>query len=286
MGLLSGGIFYLLTTRNVNFGGILADENTEGIQALSNVLERYNQKVSRASLFTELRNVCDACEFQDVFNKHGYYYEPHLNYFLDLERTSDEILSSFGKQTRRKIRTNMKTGAVVVREINDREMVSVFYDIIQKTYSHARIPLADISLFEAAFDVLMPKQMVRFSIAYVEDAPASAIVCLLYKDVMFGWYMGIDRSYGKFYPNEIIVWDAMKWGAEHGYAIMDFGGGGKPEEDSSVRDFKLKFHGDLCELGRNRCIHAPFRRKLCEPMYEFSRKLLQLMGLISKDRVA
>jgi lipid II:glycine glycyltransferase (peptidoglycan interpeptide bridge formation enzyme) len=273
---LRNGVLHYLTTRNVNFGSVLANENEEGRKALSLVLEKYNQEVSRAIMFTELRNVRDQGAFQDIFQQHGYHYQPHLNYFLELDRDHYDILQSFSRSTRSHIRKNVREEAVIVKEITEAGMLPLFYELVKMTYSHARIPLADISLFQEAFKILVPKGMARFTIAFVNGIPASAAVTIQYKDVVYGWYNGVNRSFRPHYPNEFIIWEQMKWGSENGYRVFDFGGAGNLNRESGVRDFKLKFRGSLIEFGRNVCVHAPIRMNLAENVYNFGRKLLQL----------
>jgi len=273
---LRGGVLHYFTTRNVNFGSILVQESEVSEEALSLLFKKYNHSVSPVSMFTEIRHISDASKYQDVFAKHGYSYERHLNYTVDLDRDPYDILQSFSRTTRRDIRYNIRKGRVVIKEITEPSMLLLFYEIIKKTYKHARIPLADISLFDAGYKVLVPKDMARFTIAYVDGVPAAVASALMYKSVMYGWYMGVDRSFRPYYPSEFIIWDMMKWGAERGFKVFDFGGAGNPEERSGVRDFKLKFRGNLDEYGRNKCVHAPFRMKLAVQVYETGRKLLHL----------
>ncbi|NIV10319.1 MAG: peptidoglycan bridge formation glycyltransferase FemA/FemB family protein [Aliifodinibius sp.] len=275
---LRGGILHYLTSRNVNFGSVLAINHGEGKQALSHLFQNYNRQVSPASLFTELRHVTDVSDFQNIFEQHGYHYERHLNYFVDLDRDPYDILQSFSRTTRRIIRSHIREENVVVKEITEPNMLPLFYELIKMTYTYAKIPLADKSLFEAAFNILVPKKMARFTIAYVNGAPASASASLQYKNVIYGWYNGMDRSFGRDNPNELIIWELMKWGIDHGYKVFDFGGAGNPEEESGVRNFKLKFKGDLYEYGRNTCIHAPFRMNLAVKVYELGRRVLQWGG--------
>ena len=273
---LRGGVLNYFTTRNVNFGSVLAQENDMGREALSLLFQKYNQHVSPVSLFTEIRHVTDSSAFQDILKMHGYHYERHLNYFVNLDRDPYDILQSYSRTTRRDIRYNIRKGRVVIKEITEPSMLPLFYEIVKKTYTHARIPLADISLFEAGFRVLVPKHMARFMMAYVEGVPAAAASVLMYKSVIYGWYMGVDRTFRPYYPTEYIIWELMKWGADQGFKVFDFGGAGNPDEESGVRDFKLKFRGDLEEYGRNTCIHAPFRMKLAVKIYESGRKILQM----------
>ena len=272
---LKGGLLHYLTTRNVSFGSVLVKEDETGRRALSNLLQFYNQNVSNAPLFTELRNFSDLNYFQDIFIENGFNYEGYWNYILDLNRNEYDILQSFNKSARQSIRAAIRKGELIVKEIQTRELIPLFYELVEKTYRHAKIPLADISLFESAFDILVPKNMARFSICYANGVPAAATVDLQYKNVIYGWYNGMDRSLRSYNPNEFLMWDLIKFGAENGYSIFDFGGGGKVNEESGVRDFKLKFRGELIEYGRNICVHAPLRMNLAETTYNLIRKFLQ-----------
>jgi lipid II:glycine glycyltransferase (peptidoglycan interpeptide bridge formation enzyme) len=86
--------------------------------------------------------------------------------------------------------------------------------------------------------------MVRFTLARVGQASAAVSVELVYKDVIYGWFGGMDRAYGSFLPNELLTWHILKWGTEKGFRLYDFGGAGKPDEEYGVSNFKAKFGGN------------------------------------------
>ena len=116
--------------------------------------------------------------------------------------------------------------------------------------------------------------MVHFILAYIEGKPVAVSVELLYKDVIYGWYNGMDRAYSSYSPNELIMWHILRWGAENNYRLYDFGGAGKPDEDYGVRDFKAKFGGDLVNYGRNKYIASPSLYKFTEFGYKMLRGFL------------
>jgi lipid II:glycine glycyltransferase (peptidoglycan interpeptide bridge formation enzyme) len=163
---------------------------------------------------------------------------------------------------------------VVVREIERREDLTLFYDLVSRSYAAARVPLAPLSLFEAAFDLLHQKRMIKFLLAWVGDECAAASAELVYKDMIFGWYSGVDRSFSSYVPNELLMWHILEWGAENGYCVYDFGGAGRSDEDYGVRDFKAKFGGDLVSYGRNAHVHSPVRLAVSKAGYEAYRTLL------------
>jgi len=271
---LKDGLLCRLTTRAVAYGSVLYAPGPKGQEALALLLRAYTQQVGGAPLFTELRNLSNLETMQPILREHGFVYEDHLNYLIDLKRPPEAIFQSIGRRTRKHIRRGLRRGEVVIGEIKDREQVAVCYDLLRQTYQAAQVPLAAHSLFEAAFDLLYSKGMVRFTLARVGQKLAAASVELLYKDVIYGWYGGMDRAYSSYRPNELLMWHILQWGAENGYRMYDFGGAGKPNEEYGVRDFKAKFGGDLVSYGRNICVHAPALLHLSQWGYKIYRRFL------------
>lgn len=268
---LFGGPLRYLTTRAVVYGSVLRAPGDEGQEALAALLRTYAQGVDRAPLFTELRNLTNLEAAQPILRECGFHYEEHLNYLIGLDRPPEAIFQGIGSRTRKNIRRGLKHGEVTIEEVKERERVNTCYEILSQTYQAAEVPLADRSLFEAAFDVLHPKGMVRFTLAHVGEAPVAVSVELLYKDVVYGWYGGVDRAYSAHVPNELVMWHILEWGATNGYRVYDFGGAGKPDEEYGVRDFKAKFGGELVSFGRNVRVHARWRLRLSEWGYRLLR---------------
>jgi lipid II:glycine glycyltransferase (peptidoglycan interpeptide bridge formation enzyme) len=134
--------------------------------------------------------------------------------------------------------------------------------------------LADISLFYQAYETLVPRGMAKFMLAYVGNEPAAVSIDLLYKDVIYGWFGGMDRKFMAHVPNEMLMWNILKWGCNHGYRVYDFGGAGKPDEQYGVRDFKAKFGGDLVCFGRNTWESRPALLAVSKLAYSILKRIL------------
>jgi len=271
---LMDGLLRRLTTRAILYGGVLCAPGPEGTEALGTLLRAYKRETKGGILFTELRNLSNLDVVQPILRQHGFVYEDHLNYLVDLRRPPEEIFQGMGRRTRKNIRRGLRRGEVVVEEVKERHQADTCYDLLHQTYRAAQVPLADRSLFEAAFDLLYAKGMVRFTLARVGQVPIATSVELLYKDVVYGWYGGVDRAYGSYVPNELLTWHILEWGAERGYRRYDFGGAGKPDEEYGVRDFKAKFGGELVSFGRNTFVHAPRVLWLSKQGYRLLRRWL------------
>jgi serine/alanine adding enzyme len=262
-----------LATRSVVYGSVLCAPGYEGREALALLLQTYREEVDRAILFTELRNLVDLGDIQPVLAEFGFEYEDHLNFLIDLDRPTEEILADVKKKTRKRIQRGHRKGEVEITEVHDEAGVRRCYDLLEETYKLAQVPLSDYSLFRAALEVLGPKDMVRFFLATVDGTPAATAVELLYKDVSYGWYGGVDRQFSSLVPNELLTWHVLEWSAQNGYKVYDFGGAGRPDEEYGPRDFKAKFGGELVCFGRNVCVHAPLRLRTSEFGYNVLRQL-------------
>jgi lipid II:glycine glycyltransferase (peptidoglycan interpeptide bridge formation enzyme) len=79
-----------------------------------------------------------------------------------------------------------------------------------------------------------------------------------YNGLLYDWYAGSLPEYKEKYPNDILPWEIMKWGISNGFKTFDFGGAGKPGINYGVRDYKMKFGGELVNFGRFEKVHKPF----------------------------
>lgn len=271
---LLNGLARSFTTRAIVYGSVLCAPQAEGESALATLLRAYTQAAGRGALFTELRNYADTGGIQPVLQAHGFRYEDHLNYLVDLGLPVETVWNNIHRSARKKIRQALGRSRLVIEEVRDRAQVALGYEILHKTYAAAHVPLADRSLFEAAFDVLQAKGMVKFLLGRVGETYVAASVSLLYRDVIYGWYRGFDRSCAALLPNDVMVWHLLKWGAENGYRTFDFGGAGKPNEAYGPRSFKAKFGGRLVNYGRNTCVHAARRLAISEKAYQLARRFM------------
>lgn len=271
---LMGGLLHRFTARSVAYGSVLCTPGPEGQDGLELLLRAYTEEGDGGSLFTELRNLSDMEATQPVLQAHGFVYEDHLNYLIDLDRPVEMVFQSIKSRTRKQIRRGLRQGDVEIEEITDKTRIPILYELLQKTYAHAQIPLADRSLFESAFDVLYPKRMIRFTLARIGHAYAGASVELLFKDTVYGWYGAVDREYARYNPSEMLTWHILEWSVQNGYRVYDFGGAGKPDEEYGVRDFKAKFQGELVCYGRNTRVHSKMRSRLSAIGYQLYRRLL------------
>ena len=264
--------FGSFTARSVIHHGPLFNENEEGLEALSVLMKEYDKIAKKHALYSEIRNAQDTSRFRLIFEMLGYNFEDHLNFLVDLTKPKEELWSHLSKSRRRFIRKAREKG-VTVEEIKDRELILPFYELLQQTYKQARVPLPHISFFESAFDILIPKKLLKFFMVKYNDEYIGGIMTPIYKGVITELSVTGSREHSKRYPSDIITWHPIEWGSENGYHTFDFLGAGKPDVEYGVREFKRQFGGELVNFGRYKKIYSPIKMKIAEKGFEFYKRI-------------
>jgi len=263
-----------LSARSIIQGGPLYEESEEGLNALGILMEHYNRIASKKVIYTEIRNRWDASSISNILNDMDYVYEDELNFLIDLNKPKEEIWRQIHRSMRKNIKKAQRNG-VIIEEMSNKSYIRTFYDFLKDVYHHAKIPLADISLFEAIYDILVPAGMAKFHLAKYNDEYVGGRLSLIYKKTIYANYVGVPRRYKDLNVNPLLNWHVIAWGSENGFHTFDFLGAGKPNEEYGVRDFKKQFGGHLVNFGRYKKIHSPIKFWLAEKGFEIWRKLKQ-----------
>jgi lipid II:glycine glycyltransferase (peptidoglycan interpeptide bridge formation enzyme) len=256
-------------------GGPLLVDSKEGVASVLLLLRRYNKVIEKDALYSRLYPLNDFTRIVPYIKKNGYEYGDWQNFLINLDKPVNEIWRQLKKSRRYGINKAKKKG-VTIEEIREKELIPVFYDLLQDTYRNRNIVLEGISNFEATFDIMVPKNKAKFFMAKYEGKYIAAILILLYKGIVYDWYAGSSQKQEDLVlcPNDLIAWYVIEWGANNGFHTFDFGGGGEPGDTSGWIEFKRQFGGKLVNYGRYTKIHQPKKLWFSEKMFEVYRKLI------------
>ena len=262
-----GGVKGAMSSRAVITGGPLAEGGNVGP-----LLGAFDERARSGALYAQIRNLRDMSQFRGAFEEAGYVYEEHLNYVHDLLRSPAEIFSDFSDGRKKGIKKAESRG---IREkvAEGKGDVDVFYEILSHTYREARVPLADKSLFLAAWRILVPKGMARLVLALKGDEVLAARFYLTHRGIIHDWYAGASPKGKTDNASELLVWSAMRWGNANNYKLFDFGGAGKPGEHYGPGEFKRRFGGVKTTFGRFQKIYHPVRYLAGKKGYSILKKL-------------
>lgn len=234
----------------VTGGPLLADDLTE--EELVLLLDALKSRLKRKAIYIETRNFNDYSPWRPVFERCGFAYEPHYDIWVDTS-TMEAVNEHLGKSRKRDIRVSLRDGARLVTHPS-LEQVREYYAILLDLYTtKVKTPLPPVEFFEKLWDVASS----AFLLVEYEGKVVGGTVCVgLEGQSLYEMYAcGQDGVFKNIFPSELATFAGLQYAAENGCPRFDMMGAGKPDDGGyGVRDFKLKFGGELKEFGRNRFV--------------------------------
>lgn len=235
-------------------GPLLADDISD--EELTLLLGTLKERVGKKVIFVETRNFNDYSPWRATFEKCGFQYQPH--YDIHVDTTSLDVVNEhLGKSRKRDIRVSMRDGASVVANPT-LSQVHEFYSILKNLYeTKVKTPLFPVEFFERLYALGTS----AFLLVEYDGKIVGGTVCVGLSGVaLYEMYAcGEDGVLKTIFPSEVATFAGLQYAAENGYPKFDMMGAGKPDDGGyGVRDFKLKFGGELLELGRFDYVCKPF----------------------------
>lgn len=267
------GLSGYFSCRSVILGGpLISDDDPELLEIL---LRTYNKTIPKKVIYTQVRNqyTCSAC--RDIYLKYGFNFEDHLNIIINLSASEEELWNNIESRKRTNIRrarnNNLKFSVETALE-----KYHSCYNILSDIYSRIGLPLFPFDYFNDLRQMLNNGRYKSYLCAINDNQEiAGCIFMLSYKDTLYDFYGGSLAKYYKKFPNDLLLWEIFLWGKKNGYKTFDFGGAGKPGVPYGVRDYKLKFGGEVINPGRYIKVHSILRYnlgKLCLKIYPMVKK--------------
>lgn len=161
-----------------------------------------------------------------------------VNYFghvLDLSRTEKDIFSNFRKGTKSAIK-QAKTEGVEVKISNSLESVSEFYKLNCITRRRHGLPPQPYFFFKKVYDHIISKDLgVVVLGSFQKKTIAGGVFFHIGKKAIYK-YGASDMNYQHLRPNNLIIWEAIKWYTTKGYKSLCFGR--TEPENQGLRIFK------------------------------------------------
>ena len=264
------GIVGYFTSRSIIHGGpIIKDDNVDICNLL---LDAYDKEISKKAIYSQFRNQHNLLGMNEVFLDNRYIFESHLNFIISLREPENVIWNRIGKSRRSHIKKSLTSGLsfeVYEREQLDERIIDKGYNIISEVYRRAHLPLASVEIF---YEMLRTNFLVMFVIKDSNDI-IGVRFGLCYNNSLYGWYAGSYSQYYALFPNDLLIWETLKWAANKGLYFFDYGGAGSPNKKYGVRKFKSQLGGELVNYGRYEKIH----KKILMGIGIFGMKLLKVI---------
>ena len=276
VGVIQGAISRLLrpfTARCIIWGGPLVINNSEIVTEL--LLKELEAIVSKETVYIQFRNLWNVKKLKPVFLKNNYQYDDHLDILIDLKKGEDLLWQKLHENRKKQIRRSIKRGCTVeIRDSLDTEILHKCYILLKETYNSIGLPYPAETFFQNAFQDFAIKKYIKVFLAVHNGEIIAFRFILTFKEMIYDWYAASDKNHHDKYANDLLPWEILRWGIANEYSVFDFGGAGKPNEKYGVRDYKVKFGGELVNYGRYNKINKPL-------VFRFGKRALKTLQIIN-----
>ncbi len=248
------GLKGYLSRRCIIWGGPIIAEGRD--DALSAILEKYNEISARKIISTEFRNFqIQSEERKNTFEEYGFTYKTHLNITIDLSVSETALWKNVKKQRKDGINKAKKAG-FKFNATNGANIIPIFYELLQTSYNRIRLPYPKMELFLGMPDVL-PRDSYKFFSLSKDNVPVVILCALFYNKNMYAFYLGSTQDVDilKMRSIDYLYWEVIRWAKENDFKMYDWMGAGSPDKEYGVRKFKLEYGGKITEPGRYYKIH-------------------------------
>lgn len=246
------GIKGFLSRRAVVIGGpLIKKPSNSSLGILDELLQTIVNFLKTKSIFIEFRNIFSwDKEGEKLFGKYGFNYSDRLNLLVPT-RDEDIVWSALSESRKRQIKSALTSGVRIVSPKNEEE-VRQFYTLLVRLYKKIKKPLPAWSFFREFYRCTQHENIgiIRI-IKYNDQIIAGVLLPVTKGESIYEWYIvGLDNRYKKLYPSVIATWSAIDYALHHGIKKFDLMGLGRPDKTYGVRDFKLRFGGEVVNYGR------------------------------------
>lgn len=170
---------------------------------------------------------------------------------LDLSSNIDDIwMTQISTQNRNTIRKCIKNN-LTVEETDDYEAFMHIYDETMR-----RVNADDFYSFEKTYfdELRRDDKNTLLCVKYNQQIIAAAIF-MGYGKYFHYHLSGSRREYLKLAPNNILLWEAIRYAKEHGYQKMHFGGGLSDSMEDNLFKFKSHFSKEYADFYIGKRVH-------------------------------
>lgn len=173
------------------------------------------------------------------------------NILLDISVPEEELLMNMHTKHRYNARKAEKEG-VKVRQARDSKDFELFYGLLEETGKRQKFLNHPKEYYSKIWEMFYPKNMAHILIAEHEKEPLAAWMLFTHDNVLYYPYGGSSDTKRNLFASNLIGWEAIKLGREHGCTLFDMWGACKDPNDKNDKEwgftnFKIRFGGKHIE---------------------------------------
>jgi len=178
-------------------------------------------------------------------------------WMVDLRDGFEAVEQRMSKETRKKVRQAVNRG-LKIRE-GGRQDIEAFFELMLSTCQRQGVepnpPNAQHLL--ALWDAAHPKGCIRLFFSEFEGTPVTGQICIGFGKTVTLWKKGWSCTESQRNPNDLSIYEALKWASREGYQFCDFSAFGRQmaiamlngeplssEQEHSRHMFHVRFGGN------------------------------------------
>ncbi len=163
---------------------------------------------------------------------------PFASYYvhtLDLSKNTEQIFSGFQDSVKRNIKKGSKEG-VEVDISNSPESIRKFYSLNCATRRKHGLPPQPYYFFKKVYKHIIAQYSGLAALASYKKNVIAGAIYFHFGDKAIYKYGASDENYQALRPNNLIMWEAIRWFSQNGYKSLSFGR--TDPENEGLRRFK------------------------------------------------
>ncbi len=142
-----------------------------------------------------------------------------VTFMLELASDPDRMWKGFNAKLRNQIRKAMKSD--LTASWCGSEGLSSFYDVFSVNMRDLGSPVHSRGFFASILEEF--SDSVRLLLVRKDRQVIGGGLCILFRDTMIIPWASSRRDCRSLCPNNLLYWEAIRWGCENGYRKFDFG---------------------------------------------------------------
>lgn len=221
---------YFFSHRGTTFGGIVISKQIYNASNVSEIMDLFEQKIKELG--------CTKCYLKQtapIFQKQntdlldyflyqkGYQEYTELNFYMHLDRYSEDVISQFSSSKRRDYRYSLKNN-LTFRQLNNEKEIKQFYDVLQLNLQ--KLNLHSVHSYEDLLDLKFNRlnNTIEFYGVYYEDKMIAGSMIFIFNGHIFHTqYLSSDQNYLKLYPMDFLICNLIQVAVDKKMDIFTFG---------------------------------------------------------------
>jgi len=163
----------------------------------------------------------------------------YVNWSIPLSERAEDVWTTLRKPVQHQIKKSQKNG-VHIRVAQKCEDMLLYYNLHLRTRVKKHgMPVQSRKYFSTLWDTFAASNTLQLLLAEYEGNTIAGIIIFAFGTTLHYAYGASDENHLKLAPNNLLFWDAITWGCEHGYKVFDLGRTARDNE--GLMEFKRRW---------------------------------------------